>query len=40
MKSKRLPLSPGAELPVASDRMAQAYRRYLAEQGLRYGVIA
>jgi phenylpropionate dioxygenase-like ring-hydroxylating dioxygenase large terminal subunit len=37
---KRLPLSPGAELPVASDRMSQAYRRYLAEQRLRYGVIA
>lgn len=37
---RRLPLRPGAELPVASDRMSQAYRRYLAEQGLRYGVIA
>jgi phenylpropionate dioxygenase-like ring-hydroxylating dioxygenase large terminal subunit len=36
---RRLPLAPGAELPVASDRMSQAYRRYLAEQGLRYGVI-
>ena len=37
---RRLPLRPGAELPVASDRMSQAYRRYLGEQGLRYGVIA
>jgi phenylpropionate dioxygenase-like ring-hydroxylating dioxygenase large terminal subunit len=37
---RRLPLRPGAELPVASDRMSQAYRRYLAEEGLRYGVIA
>jgi phenylpropionate dioxygenase-like ring-hydroxylating dioxygenase large terminal subunit len=37
---RRLPLSPGAELPVATDRMSQAYRRYLAERGLRYGVIA
>jgi phenylpropionate dioxygenase-like ring-hydroxylating dioxygenase large terminal subunit len=37
---RRLPLAPGAELPVASDRMSQAYRRYLSEQGLRYGVIA
>lgn len=36
---RRLPLAPGAELPVASDRMSQAYRRYLSEQGLRYGVI-
>jgi phenylpropionate dioxygenase-like ring-hydroxylating dioxygenase large terminal subunit len=37
---KRLPLAPGAEHPVACDRMSQAYRRYLAEQGLRYGVLA
>lgn len=37
---RRLPLRPGAELPVACDRMSQAYRRYLGEQGLRYGVIA
>ena len=37
---KDLPLAPGAELSVASDRMSQAYRRYLSEQGLRYGVIA
>jgi phenylpropionate dioxygenase-like ring-hydroxylating dioxygenase large terminal subunit len=37
---RRLPLAPGAEVPVACDRMSQAYRRYLAEQGLRYGVIA
>lgn len=37
---RRLPLRPGAELPVASDRMSQAYRRYLLEQGLRYGVLA
>src|SRR5207237_7898838 len=34
---RRLPLAPGAELAVASDRMSQAYRRYLAAQGLRYG---
>lgn len=37
---RRLPLRPGAEVAVACDRMSQAYRRYLAEQGLRYGVIA
>jgi phenylpropionate dioxygenase-like ring-hydroxylating dioxygenase large terminal subunit len=36
---RRLPLAPGAELPVACDRLSQAYRRYLAELGLRYGVI-
>ena len=37
---RRLPLRAGAEVAVACDRMSQAYRRYLAEQGLRYGVIA
>lgn len=37
---RRLPLAPGAELPVACDRMSQAYRRYLCEQGLRYGVLS
>ena len=36
---RRLPLAPGAEVPVACDRMSQAYRRYLMEQGLRYGTI-
>jgi phenylpropionate dioxygenase-like ring-hydroxylating dioxygenase large terminal subunit len=36
----RLPLAPGAEAPVACDRMSQAYRRYLADEGLRFGVIA
>ena len=36
---RRLPLAAGAEVPVASDRLAQAYRRYLIEQGLRYGVV-
>jgi phenylpropionate dioxygenase-like ring-hydroxylating dioxygenase large terminal subunit len=37
---RRLPLAPGAEVPVACDRMSQAYRRYLATEGVRYGVIA
>jgi phenylpropionate dioxygenase-like ring-hydroxylating dioxygenase large terminal subunit len=37
---RRLPLAAGAELPVACDRMSQAYRRYLCDHGLRYGVIA
>jgi phenylpropionate dioxygenase-like ring-hydroxylating dioxygenase large terminal subunit len=36
----KLPLGSGAEIPVRSDKMAQAYRRYLRERGLRYGVIA
>jgi phenylpropionate dioxygenase-like ring-hydroxylating dioxygenase large terminal subunit len=35
---KKLPLAPGAELPIRSDRMSQAYRSYLRERGLRYGV--
>ncbi len=35
----RLPLAQGAELPIRSDRMSVAYRAYLREQGLRYGVI-
>jgi phenylpropionate dioxygenase-like ring-hydroxylating dioxygenase large terminal subunit len=36
---RRLPLAPGAELPVRSDRMSMAYRGYLRETGLRYGVL-
>jgi phenylpropionate dioxygenase-like ring-hydroxylating dioxygenase large terminal subunit len=36
---RRLPIAPGMEVPVRSDRMSQAYRRYLLECGLRYGVI-
>jgi phenylpropionate dioxygenase-like ring-hydroxylating dioxygenase large terminal subunit len=35
---KRLPLEQGAELPIRSDRMSMAYRTYLRELGLRYGV--
>ena len=35
---KRLPLAPGAEMSLRSDRMSLAYRTYLREQGLRYGV--
>ncbi len=41
---QRLPLAPsgsaGAEVSMACDRMSLAYRRYLVQQGLRYGVIA
>ena len=35
----RLPLIPGAEMSMATDRMSLAYRRYLTEQQLRYGVV-
>ncbi|RFA29414.1 hypothetical protein CAI21_10160 [Alkalilimnicola ehrlichii] len=34
----RLPLNPAAELPVACDRLSVAYRRYLKDLGLAYGV--
>jgi phenylpropionate dioxygenase-like ring-hydroxylating dioxygenase large terminal subunit len=36
---KRLPLDPGAEMPVRCDRMSLGYRRYLREKRLRYGVV-
>lgn len=36
---QRLPLAPGAEVSVACDRMSLAYRGYLKQQGLRYGVL-
>lgn len=35
---KKLPLDPGVEMPVRCDRMSLAYRRYLREKALRYGV--
>jgi phenylpropionate dioxygenase-like ring-hydroxylating dioxygenase large terminal subunit len=35
---RRLPLAPRAELPVRSDRMSLAYRRYLREMNYAYGV--
>jgi phenylpropionate dioxygenase-like ring-hydroxylating dioxygenase large terminal subunit len=35
---RKLPLDPGAEQPVRCDRLSLAYRRYLRELGLRYGV--
>jgi phenylpropionate dioxygenase-like ring-hydroxylating dioxygenase large terminal subunit len=37
---KRLPLAPRAEVSIRSDRMSVAYRGYLREQGLHYGVLA
>jgi len=36
---KRLPLDPDAEVPARSDRTSSAYRRWLGESGLTYGVI-
>lgn len=37
-RPRRLPLDARAESPVRADRMSLAYRRYLRESGLRYGV--
>ncbi len=36
---KRLPLDPRAETPIRADKSSIAYRRYLTELGLRYGVM-
>ncbi len=36
---RRLPLDAGAEMPVRCDRMSLAYRRYLRDKALRYGVV-
>ena len=36
---KRLPLDPRAETPVRADKSSIAYRRYLTDIGLDYGVI-
>lgn len=38
-RPQRLPLTPGAEVSVVSDRMSLAYRGYLKQQRLRYGVL-
>ncbi len=35
---RRLPLEPRAETPIRSDKMSIAYRRWLADMGLTYGV--
>jgi len=37
-RPKRLPLTPGAELHCAADKMAVMYRRFLAETGIGFGV--
>lgn len=36
---KRLPLDPRAETPIRADKSAIAYRRWLAQKGVTYGVI-
>jgi phenylpropionate dioxygenase-like ring-hydroxylating dioxygenase large terminal subunit len=36
---KRLPIARRAEIPIRSDRMSLAYRAYLRECGLRYGIV-
>ncbi len=36
---KRLPLTAGREIPVRADVASAAYRRWLAEAGVRYGAI-
>ena len=36
---KRLPLDPRAETPIRADKTSVAYRRWLAEKDVRYGVI-
>lgn len=38
-RPKRLPLAPDAEAHAGVDRMSLAYRRYLKDSGIRYGVI-
>jgi phenylpropionate dioxygenase-like ring-hydroxylating dioxygenase large terminal subunit len=35
----RLPLAAGAEVSAVCDKMSLAYRRYLKQHGLRYGVV-
>lgn len=37
-RPKRLPLQPGAELSCAADRMSVAYRRFLTDTGITFGV--
>ena len=36
---RRLPLAPRSEISVRADRMSMAYRKYLRELGLVYGVV-
>lgn len=36
---KKLPLDPRAETPIRADKSAIAYRRWLSQKGINYGVI-
>ncbi|OMQ34455.1 aromatic ring-hydroxylating dioxygenase subunit alpha [Ensifer sp. 1H6] len=36
---KKLPLDPRAETPIRADKSAIAYRRWLSQKGVKYGVI-
>ncbi len=36
---KKLPLTPSSEVPIRADGASVTYRRWLGEQGVRYGVI-
>ncbi len=36
---KRLPLDPRAEMHTVADKMSAAYRRYLQQQGIRFGCL-
>jgi phenylpropionate dioxygenase-like ring-hydroxylating dioxygenase large terminal subunit len=36
---KRLPLSPRVEIPIRADKVSVAYRRWLSDSGISYGVI-
>ena len=36
---KKLPLDSRAETPIRADKSAIAYRRWLSQKGLTYGVI-
>lgn len=37
---RRLPLDPRAETPIRADKSAVAYRRWMSQLGIRYGVMA
>ena len=37
---KKLPIGPRMEMPVAADKTSVAYRRWLADLGVTYGVVA
>ena len=36
---KRLPLDPRAETPIRADKSSVAYRRWLSQKAVTYGVI-